>query len=123
MWAMVVFPDWAASAEFLFEALRDRLASGSAVEPAMLALDESLQQAGIVAVSPAMREVYRMLRRGAPTDLTILLESETGARKEGVANLLHRLSKRSAGPLGKGHCAAPAETLIAAELFGPEKSA
>jgi transcriptional regulator with GAF, ATPase, and Fis domain len=121
--AMVVFPEEGASTEFLFEALRERLASGSPMESAAVEFDESLQRAGVTAVSPAMREVYRNLRRAAPTDLTILLEGETGTGKEVLTNLIHRWSKRAGGPLVKVHCAALSETLLAAELFGHEKGA
>ncbi|GAB4142799.1 MAG: hypothetical protein Fur0037_10130 [Planctomycetota bacterium] len=121
--ALVVFPDEAASAEFLYEALRDRLASGSAIESAVVESDESLQKAGVTAVSPSMREVYRTLRRVAPTDLTVLLEGETGTGKEVLTNLLHRWSKRANGPLVRVHCAALSETLLASELFGHEKGA
>ena len=121
--AIAVFPDEAASAEFLYEVLRDRLASGSAMESAAIEFDESLQRAGVTAVSPPMREVYRTLRRVAPTDLTILLEGETGTGKEVLTNLLHRWSKRANGPLVRVHCAALSETLLASELFGHEKGA
>jgi DNA-binding NtrC family response regulator len=121
--SLVVFPEEAASSEFLFEALRDRLAAGSAVESAALESDERLQQVGVTAMSPAMREVYRTVRRVAPTDLTILLEGETGTGKEVLTNLIHRWSKRAAGPLVKVHCAALSETLLVSELFGHEKGA
>jgi MoxR-like ATPase len=86
-------------------------------------VDASLQRAGITAVSPAMREVYRTLRRVAPTDLAILLLGETGSGKEVLTNLTHRWSNRASGPLVKVHCAALSETLLASELFGHEKGA
>ncbi len=121
--ALAVFPEEAASAEFLFDVLRDRLASGSALSPAAIEVDASLQRAGITAVSPAMREVYRTLRRVAPTDLAVLFLGETGSGKEVLTNLAHRWSRRSAGPLVKVHCAALSETLLASELFGHEKGA
>jgi HAMP domain-containing protein/GGDEF domain-containing protein len=118
---VVQFPDEAASAEFLFEALRERLLAlptpgGSAMES-----DESLQRAGVTAISPAMRAVYGTLRRVAPTDLPVLLEGETGVGKEVLTNLVHRWSRRAGGPLVKVHCAALSETLLASELFGHEK--
>jgi DNA-binding NtrC family response regulator len=70
-----------------------------------------------------MREVYRTLRRVAPTDLGVLFLGETGAGKEVLTNLLHRWSRRANGPLVKVHCAALSETLLASELFGHEKGA
>ena len=121
--ALAVFPDEAASAEFLFEVLRDHLASGSALTPAAIEVDASLRRAGITASSPAMREVYRTLRRVAPTDLGVVFLGETGAGKEVLTNLLHRWSRRANGPLVKVHCAALSETLLASELFGHEKGA
>ena len=121
--ALAVFPEEAASAEFLFEVLRHHLASGSALTPAAVEVDASLRRAGITATSPAMREVYRTLRRVAPTDLGVLFLGETGSGKEVLTNLLHRWSRRANGPLVKVHCAALSETLLASELFGHEKGA
>ncbi|MBX3463923.1 MAG: sigma 54-interacting transcriptional regulator [Planctomycetes bacterium] len=120
---VVQFPDEAPSAEFLFEALRARLEALSTPGAAAMESDESLQRAGVTAVSPAMREVYSTLRRVAPTDLPILLEGETGVGKEVLTNLVHRWSRRAAGPLVKVHCAALSETLLASELFGHERGA
>jgi DNA-binding NtrC family response regulator len=68
-----------------------------------------------------MREVHLTLRKVAPTDLTILLEGETGTGKEILTDNIHRWSRRSAGPLVKVHCAALAENLVQSELFGHEK--
>jgi len=85
--------------------------------------DASLMQAGVTAVSAAMRPVYSTLRRVAPTDLPILLEGETGVGKEVLTNLVHRWSRRNKGPLIKVHCASLSETLLASELFGHERGA
>lgn len=123
--ALAVFPEEAASAEFLFDVLRDRLASGSALTPVAVEVevDASLRRAGITAVSSAMRDVYRTMRRVAPTDIAVLFLGETGSGKEVLTNLLHRWSRRAGGPLVKVHCAALSETLLASELFGHEKGA
>ncbi|MFN8825184.1 MAG: sigma 54-interacting transcriptional regulator [Planctomycetota bacterium] len=119
----VQFPEEAASAEFLFDALRARLVESGAAGESAVESDEALQRAGVTAISPAMREVYRTLRRIAPTDLPILLEGETGVGKEVLTNLVHRWSRRANGPLIKVHCAALSESLLASELFGHEKGA
>ena len=105
--------------------LRDRLASGSALTPVAVEVevDASLRRAGITAVSSAMRDVYRTMRRVAPTDIAVLFLGETGSGKEVLTNLLHRWSRRAGGPLVKVHCAALSETLLASELFGHEKGA
>ncbi|MEO6594301.1 MAG: sigma 54-interacting transcriptional regulator [Planctomycetota bacterium] len=120
---VVQFPDEAPSAEFLFDALRARLLALNTPGASAMESDESLQRAGVTAVSPAMRTVYGALRRIAPTDLPLLLEGETGVGKEVLTNLVHRWSRRAGGPLVKVHCAALSETLLASELFGHEKGA
>jgi DNA-binding NtrC family response regulator/HAMP domain-containing protein len=120
---VVQFPDEAPSAEFLFEALHTRIEALPTPGAAAMESDESLQRAGVTAISPAMREVYGTLRRVAPTDMPILLEGETGVGKEVLTNLVHRWSRRTAGPLVKVHCAALSETLLASELFGHERGA
>jgi transcriptional regulator with AAA-type ATPase domain/GGDEF domain-containing protein/HAMP domain-containing protein len=120
---VVQFPDDAPSTEFLFDALRERLAALRTPGASAMESDESLQRAGVTAVSPAMRDVYGALRRVAPTDLPILLEGETGVGKEVLTNLVHRWSRRAGRPLVKVHCAALSETLLASELFGHEKGA
>ncbi|MCB9885995.1 MAG: sigma 54-interacting transcriptional regulator [Planctomycetes bacterium] len=120
---VVQFPDEAPSTEFLFDATRARLEALRTPFASAMESDESLERAGVTAISPAMREVYGTLRRVAPTDLPILLEGETGVGKEVLTNLVHRWSRRAGGPLIKVHCAALSETLLASELFGHEKGA
>ena len=70
-----------------------------------------------------MREVYRLVRRVAPTDLTVLIEGETGTGKELVARAVHSLSCRADGPIVDINCAAIPESLVESELFGCEKGA
>ena len=121
--ALAVFPGEAASAGFLFEAVRAQLAADPVRDAVEAESDASLLRAGVTAVSAAMRPVYSTLRRVAPTDLPILLEGETGVGKEVLTNLVHRWSRRSRGPLVKVHCASLSETLLASELFGHERGA
>lgn len=121
--ALSVFPVEAASAKFLFDAVRAQLEVDPVREAVEAESDVSLLQAGVTAVSSAMRPVYTTLRRVAPTDLPILLEGETGVGKEVLTNLVHRWSRRSRGPLVKVHCASLSETLLASELFGHERGA
>jgi len=121
--AVSVFPAEAASSEFLFESVEQQLDADPVREAVEAESDVSLLQAGVTAVSAAMRPVYSTLRRVAPTDLPILLEGETGVGKEVLTNLVHRWSRRNTGPLVKVHCAALTETLLASELFGHERGA
>ncbi|MEM7201290.1 MAG: sigma 54-interacting transcriptional regulator [Planctomycetota bacterium] len=119
--ASAVYPEDAASAEFLFHALQHRRSNASAL-PLRQRMQE-LEAEGLVFRSPAMQSVFRTLERVAPTDLTLLLEGETGTGKEILADLVHRWSRRGQGPLVKVHCAALPEALLQSELFGHERGA
>ncbi|HDS85312.1 MAG TPA: sigma-54-dependent Fis family transcriptional regulator [Phycisphaerales bacterium] len=78
---------------------------------------------GVVSRSPAMQGVYRILRRVAPTDLTVLIEGESGTGKELTARSLHANSKRADKPFYPINCAGLAESLLESELFGHVKGA
>jgi transcriptional regulator with GAF, ATPase, and Fis domain len=73
--------------------------------------------------SARMRELFADLERIAPTDVTLLLEGETGTGKDLVAESVHRASGRSAGPYVVFDCGAVAPTLAESELFGHERGA
>ncbi len=77
----------------------------------------------MVGRSTAMREIFGLIERIAPTDATILIEGETGTGKDMIARTLHLLSKRKAAPFIVVDCGAVAGTLIESELFGHEKGA
>jgi DNA-binding NtrC family response regulator len=70
-----------------------------------------------------MREVYGLLDRIAPTDVTVFLEGETGTGKELAAKAVHAHSRRAEGPFVVFDCGAVAPNLIESELFGHEKGA
>ncbi len=53
---------------------------------------------GVHSRSPLMQSVYRILRRVAPTDLSVLIEGESGTGKELTARALHENSRRKDGP-------------------------
>lgn len=63
------------------------------------------------------------LRRVAATDVSVLLEAETGAGKEWFSLAIHRASERRTGPFIAVNCAAIPEGLIESELFGYEEGA
>ena len=75
----------------------------------------------VLGTSPAMRAMFELIERGAPTEATVLLIGESGAGKELVAETIHRLSRRAAGPLIAINCGSIPASLIEAELFGYEK--
>jgi DNA-binding NtrC family response regulator len=78
---------------------------------------------GLVGQSLAMREVFGVLSRVAPTDLTVLLTGETGTGKELASRALHARSRRVGGPFVVFDCGAAPENLIESELFGHKKGA
>ena len=78
---------------------------------------------GVIAVSPEMSQVCRMVERVAPTDASVLLLGESGTGKELLTRALHRLSDRADKRLVVINCAAIPETLLESELFGYEKGA
>ncbi|MCA9267661.1 MAG: sigma-54 factor interaction domain-containing protein, partial [Planctomycetales bacterium] len=77
----------------------------------------------IIGSGPAMEEVYRITRRVARTNASVLLLGETGTGKELIATAIHRLSDRGGGPLVKVNCGALAENLLESELFGHVRGA
>ena len=81
----------------------------------------SRSQGGIIGSCAPMKQTFRMIRRLAPTDLSVLVLGETGTGKELVAQELHRLSERSGKPFISINCGAIPENLLESELFGHKK--
>jgi len=65
-----------------------------------------------------MEEVYRLTRKVAQSNASILLLGETGTGKELIAKAIHQLSPRGSGPFIRVNCGALAENLLESELFG-----
>jgi Nif-specific regulatory protein len=78
---------------------------------------------GMVGESAAMRKVYQLVARVAPTDSTVLIRGESGTGKELAAQALHQNSGRRERPFVAINCAALTETLLESELFGHERGA
>ncbi len=78
---------------------------------------------GLIGATVSMREVFGILERVAPTDMTVLIQGETGTGKELAARAIHDHSRRAQGPFVVFDCGAAAPTLIESELFGHEKGA
>lgn len=77
----------------------------------------------LVGRSPAMQEIYRVMARLVPTDLTVMIMGESGTGKELVARALHDFGKRQNGQFVAINMAAIPRELIESELFGHEKGA
>jgi DNA-binding NtrC family response regulator len=76
---------------------------------------------GLVGNSAAISTLRRQIEKIARVETPILITGESGTGKELAANLIHRASRRSAGPFVAVNCAALPANLIQAELFGYEK--
>jgi transcriptional regulator with PAS, ATPase and Fis domain len=79
--------------------------------------------AGLIGTSPAMEAVYRLTRKVAKTNASVLLLGETGTGKEMIATAIHRLSQRTTGPFVRVNCGALSESLLESELFGHVRGA
>ena len=77
----------------------------------------------LVGRSAPMQAVYRMITRVLRNDLTVLILGESGTGKELVAEAIHTLGHRRAGPFVAVNTAAIPSELIESELFGHEKGA
>ena len=77
----------------------------------------------LIGRSRPMQDVYRMITRVLRNDLTVLVLGESGTGKELVAEAIHQLGSRKAGPLVAVNTAAIPRELIESELFGHEKGA
>ena len=80
-------------------------------------------QLPLIGRSAAMQDVYRVLARLVPTDLTTLIHGESGTGKELVARVLHDFGKRRHGAFVAINMAAIPRELIESELFGHERGA
>ncbi|WP_255992215.1 sigma-54 interaction domain-containing protein [Chitinolyticbacter albus] len=122
----------------MFEAIRHE--SGHPSIPALYSFSRSESRAdeGDVPVRPTrgghhfgrmygastpMQDVFRLVERVAPSDMSVMIIGETGCGKELIAQTVHELSARAASPFVAVNCGALPATLVEAELFGYEKGA
>src|SRR6202021_3928029 len=75
----------------------------------------------LVGSSPQMKDIFTLIERVAPSNVSGLVTGEAGTGKELVARALHDLSARRLKPFVAVNCAAIPETLIESEIFGHEK--
>jgi DNA-binding NtrC family response regulator len=78
---------------------------------------------GMVGHSLRMRQIFGLLRKIGPMDISVVIQGETGTGKELCARAIHDLGRRAGGPFVVIDCGAVPPTLIESELFGHEKGA
>ncbi|HOX24120.1 MAG TPA: sigma 54-interacting transcriptional regulator [Candidatus Krumholzibacteria bacterium] len=100
---------------FLAEKSRGRTAEPTAIR------HEGFES--ILTADARMLEMLALIRKVAPSDLTVLLRGETGTGKGMLAQALHRLSPRGRARFQSINCAAIPETLLESELFGHVRGA
>ena len=94
-------------------------------EPHGLALPPSARRrlGELVGESLAMRELFTILEHAADSEVTVLLEGETGTGKELSAQAIHEHGARRRAPLVALDCGALPEGLVESELFGHVRGA
>ncbi|MBT8136035.1 MAG: sigma-54 dependent transcriptional regulator [Gammaproteobacteria bacterium] len=88
--------------------------------------DPAVRKSGrgkLVGECSAMRRVYRLIRKVAPTDLAVMLVGESGTGKELAAHTVHDLSVRAGQPFTAINCGAIPAELMESQLFGHVKGA
>jgi two-component system response regulator GlrR len=107
----------------LLESVSDALRHNA---PTPTSAQEELEQAwrrDIISHSPVMEHLLRETEQVASSDVSILLQSESGTGKELLANAIHRVSFRKGGPFIRLDCGAIPEPLLESEFFGHRKGA
>ena len=77
----------------------------------------------IIGDDPQIENLYRVIKKVAPSPSTVLITGESGTGKELVAREMHHLSGKDDKPFIKINCAAIPENLLESELFGYERGA
>ena len=108
--------------------LAQALRRGSRLEAENIALRDSVSEAGteipqIIAQSPAMKSVLKLVERIGPADANVLIMGENGTGKEVITRVLHSISSRRSKPLISVNVGALAEGVFESELFGHVRGA
>jgi DNA-binding NtrC family response regulator len=78
---------------------------------------------GMIGQSMKMRQIFGLIKKIAPMDVSVIIQGETGTGKELAARAIHDYSSRRKGPLVVLDCGAIPPNLIESEIFGHEKGA
>jgi two-component system, NtrC family, response regulator GlrR len=97
--------------------MRTPRSSPAPTQPSIRSLGETF------AASSAMHDVFALVGRLAPTEVTVTLTGETGTGKDVFAHLIHAGSPRADEPFVVFDCGAVPANLVESELFGHERGA
>ena len=106
--------------------LAQALRRGRKLEAENLALRDSVSDSElpqIVAESPAMKSILKLVERIGPADANVLITGENGTGKEVITRVLHSISSRRSKPLVSLNAGALAEGVFESELFGHVRGA
>lgn len=84
---------------------------------------EQIKFASIISVSDTMQGVFKLVRKAQNSDISVLIQGETGTGKELIARALHEGDRRKNGPFIAVNCASIPHDLLESELFGHERGA
>jgi len=84
---------------------------------------EHFEFEGVRGSNPTIHGIFEVLRRVAPTNISVLIEGKSGTGKELLARAIHNNSPRRYKPFKPVNCAGLTETLLESELFGHVKGA
>jgi len=87
----------------------------------LVALRRLRQSAGIIGRSEPLMDMLDMVLQVAPTEVSVLIEGESGSGKELTARAIHMTSRRANKPFEAVNCGSFAESLLESELFGHER--
>lgn len=86
-------------------------------------VDDKYGFKNIVGESEAIQEAIRMAKKVASSDMSVLLQGETGTGKELFAQAIHQASPRKGGPFVALNCSAFPKDMLESEMFGFKKGA
>lgn len=107
----------------VFQVGRTKMRLSTRTEQVKIEVTDRTRYGNIIGQSAALREIFSILDRVAPSDLSVVIEGETGTGKELIAAAIHENSQRSSKPFVVFDCSAFTATLLESELFGHEKGA
>jgi two-component system response regulator HydG len=104
-------------------AMRDEIQRREQILALESEVARQLEFCGMLGRSPAMQEVFSLIRRLAPHAKVVLVSGETGTGKELAARAFHQAGPRRSRPFVTVNCSAVVDTLFESELFGHVKGA